>query len=104
MVISGVQLTNLRSQCGRARNGNVARRARGRGSRSRIATIMTFHQACPDNGNPARFPADGRLRTNWIFRVIDIWYTIQLTEGAGRVRCGANRGASAGTGRLGVML
>ena len=71
-----VQLTNLRSQCGGARNGNVTRRARGRGSRSRIATIMTFHLACPDNGNQARFPG-----TNWIFRLVDIWYTIQLTAG-----------------------
>jgi hypothetical protein len=68
---------------------------------------MTFHQARPDNGYQAMasrpLPVAGCAR-NWIFRLVDIWYTIQLTEGEERGRPGVNRLASAGTGPRDAML
>jgi hypothetical protein len=48
-----LRLTNLRSRRGRASPDDLAGRARGGGGRTRIATIMTFPQVCPDNANQA---------------------------------------------------
>jgi hypothetical protein len=49
VMISAVQLTNLRSQCGAPGNQASPRARRPR----RIATILTFHQACPANRKEA---------------------------------------------------
>jgi hypothetical protein len=48
-MISAVQLTNLRSQCGAPWNQASPRARRPR----RIATILTLHQACPANRKEA---------------------------------------------------
>jgi len=49
VMISAVQLTNLRSQCGAPGNQASPRARRPR----RIATILTLHQACPANQKEA---------------------------------------------------
>jgi 3-oxoacyl-[acyl-carrier protein] reductase len=79
-MISAVQLTNLRSQCGAPWNQASPRARRPR----RIATILTMHQTCPANRKEAGSLV--RRQAARIFHRADIWSTIQLTDGSGRRR------------------